>query len=188
MNLLHYLIKNSWLLFWLFTFPIFGQLMSDYMTKVKINLVLVLSFILGLLRILGFRLEYIDITIIILLTFLASLYSIRTLKYNWRKTQVLTIILFFIFGFFYCISKFVGLVRIQKTWIKNNYKIELIEERGFSGGSLYSYKLSKYYFNSIVLKNCHFLYDIENIEECQIIFEEERIKFDKCMNEISILR
>lgn len=188
MNLLHYLIKNSWLLFWLFCFPVFGQLMSDYLTKIKINLFLVLSIVFCLFRILGFRLEKIDITIIIVLTFLASLYSKRTLKNNWRKTQTITIVLFFIFGFLYIVSKFVGLVRIQKTWIKNNYKIELIAERGFSGGSLYSYKLSKYYFNSILLKNCDLLYDIENIEDCQIIFKEERIKFDKCKNQILTLK
>ena len=183
----HYLIQNSGTLFFLFSFPVFGHLICDNITKIQKQILLFLSITLALLRILGYRLEFIDLTFVIILILLASLYSFATKEPKWKVSITLTIVLVFIFGFLYFMSKFVGLVKTEQVWTKDEYKIELINERGFSGRPLYSYKLSKYYLYSTILKNCELLYDVEKTDDCKIIFNIENIEFDKCTNQITKL-
>jgi MFS family permease len=92
--------------------------------------------------------------------------------------------LFLVLGLFFFIASFSGSQTVEGEWQTEDYKIEYIRDQGFAGGPLMKYELSKYSQIPFFIKKIETRVDSDTTENCELIFEESKILFDKCDGDI----
>jgi len=181
-------MQNKACLFWIFSFPILSHIFNLYLTSFQKYGLFYISLSIIILRLLGVQFAFIDLSPIFFIIFCSSVLSILKKETQWRDDIFMSILLLFFSGICYLFLSFIGIIKTEKFWNKDGYRIEQIEERGFSGRAVHTFKLSKYIGANIFLKDFDSKYDIQDMNNCNIEFTNSRIGFDKCKNEITLLK
>ena len=112
------------------------------------------------------------------LTFSLS-YALIIKSSNWKSTLIFSGGLFIVLIIVSFFAGMFGMIKTKGQWKFGTYKIELLEERGFSGGPLMRYRLSRYELENIFIKQLDIYSERDSIPKCEIKFVNNLL-FDKC--------
>jgi riboflavin transporter FmnP len=178
--MLYYLLQHQYLIFLGTLIPVIAFAMRSYFPRVLVKVLLYVSVALYLPILFGssYILGYLNLIFlyIIIASYLAI--SFKSKNKNIRGLVINTVIAFV--ASVVCIFElnFFGILKIYNKWTVGNYKIEQVEERGFSGGPLKLYQL--YEFNSVFIRNVEGKVDNDTTNNCIIRFNYKKFNFDKC--------
>jgi hypothetical protein len=179
-----YLIEKGYIIFWFFSFPIFGLLVQRRFSKTTIKSVLIIVGLLFIPKLVGY--QYVmpflyELLFFIALVFFYALYSELA---SWMKALSISAVLFLGLGFVIGFLSMMGVIKVEREWEIENYKVEYIRDQGFSGGPLMSYKLSKIASIPIFIKELEVVIDRDTLNSCDIDFYESNLTFNKCERKI----
>ena len=176
-------------LFLLFLLPIVG-LVFDYSLSKKVTLYFLICSVCLITPIL-FEFEciidhYYQVLGLVALGAIYSYYS-RWLRGNKAKiitSAIITGLLFTILAYASFIDSFAGSEKVEEKWEIDDYRIELIASRGFSGKHRFSYQLCEYTMIPLFFKRVDYTINDDSENECTIFFKKKKITFDKCKKEV----
>ncbi len=178
--MLYYLMQHKYEVYLAVLIPIISFYLKRYTSRSFLKVLLILSVILFIPIVFGYTyiLGYLNIVI-----FYIIILSIWTLAFKSKNNTIkgliintgisIAIWLFIVFEF-----NIFGSIQIKNIWVTEFYKVEQVEERGFSGGPLKVYNL--YEFNPIFVRSVDQKEYNDSTNNCIIKFNYKKFKFDKC--------
>ena len=85
-----------------------------------------------------------------------------------------------ILGYAFFIDTMGGSQVTLKKWKLDGYQIEYIKDQGFAGRPLMKYELSKLTTIPIFIKKIETIAEDDSTKICDIIFDRNKIVFNKC--------
>ncbi len=180
--MLYYLVESRYLIIWFFLFPFTGLLLNQTFSK---KVLLTLSIISGLFTIptiIGYSYTLSSVNEILFFITFSLLFAYLSKSTDWKYSLKFSIVLFGFLGVVAFFTNFIGSIKTTEEWNFGDYKIELLEERGFSGGPLMRYRLSEYKHKRVFIKELEFYTENDSIPSCEIKFPESNFIFNKCNN------
>ncbi|WP_316772728.1 hypothetical protein [Pedobacter frigiditerrae] len=178
MTLIYYLIETGAYILGFAVFPFFGLFIQKKLSKTKIIIILSTALILFFPVLLGYSYVFPLVNELLFLTIVSCVYGLFIV--NLKLTLAFTGITFACLMFLTFLGMMAGKVEIRNEWNVDKYRIQYFEERGFSGGPLLGYKLSKYTQPSIFIKELEIKVDNDTLHNCLVNFEKSKFTFDKC--------
>lgn len=180
MRLVYYLIENGTNILLFSLFPLIGIFILKRFSETKTIIILSLASILFLPVLLGYSYVTPFINELFFLLLISCIY--RLVIPNSKLVWITFGVAFFCFMLIMFFGKMMGTLNKKDEWNISNYKIEYLEERGFSGGPLLEYRLSRYTKIPIFIKELEIKLDTDTIRNCLVKFEKSKFTFNKCGN------
>ncbi|HXB11455.1 MAG TPA: hypothetical protein VNZ45_05680 [Bacteroidia bacterium] len=97
-----------------------------------------------------------------------------------------SIALFLILMLIAFFNSFGGSLTIRQTWdADKNYRVEYMEDAGFSGAHLLTYRLDKISIIPIYVKEIESVRDNDTAQNCNIAFAGNNLTFNKCTGQLT---
>ncbi|KQR68209.1 hypothetical protein [Pedobacter sp. Leaf176] len=180
---MYYIVEQGLHILWFLLSPVAGELLLKYSSRANIKTLLISSALLFSPILIGYSYTFPYFNEILFFVILSTSYTFIVQLIN-PQTKI-TIFVVSVFGLFglACLSKIAGTITVEEKWEFENYKIEYKKDQGFSGGPLYTYKLSRYTNVPIYIKELEIKVAIKDtLEGCSINFPENQLTFDKCVH------
>ncbi|OCX54492.1 hypothetical protein BEL04_09645 [Mucilaginibacter sp. PPCGB 2223] len=177
-----YIFAHPELIFFFFSFPILGWILQAGLPTKIISYVLYTSLVLLLPIFTGYSYIIENLYAILVYTILACGYGLL-LKGAKRKiltSILLSIVLVFPLGFIAFIGAMAGTITVEQHWEIKDYRVDYVRDQGFSGGPLLTYRLKKYGFIPIFIKEVDSKVDNDTTNNCTVKFQYKNVSFNKC--------
>lgn len=176
MVLIYYIIETGSGILCFTIFPILGLLFKKKLSRTLTVILLSTTFIFFTPVIAGYSYVFPLLNEFLFLIIISCIYAliIKNLKFT---TFFMAIVFVCLLGIIF-FGKMVGTVKKIDEWNVGKYKIEYFEERGFSGGALLNYRLSKYTGFSLFLKELEIKENTDTLHRCKVEFKN--FTLDKC--------
>jgi hypothetical protein len=182
--MLYYLVESRFLILWFFSFPFTGLLLKYALSKKALLILLIISGLFTIPILLGYSYILSLVNEILFFTTFSLLFAYFSKSTDWKYSLKFSSVLFVFLGIVAFFTYFIGNVKTTEQWSFRDYKIELLEERGFSGGPLMRYRLSEYKHRRVFIKELEFYTENDSTPSCEIKFPESNFIFNKCNNEL----
>jgi len=180
---MYYFVEQGFNILWFLLSPVAGELLLKYSSRENIKTLLISSALLFSPILIGYSYTFPYFNEILFFVILSTSYTFIVQLINPQtKIAIFVVSVFGLFGLT-CLAKMAGTVTVENKWEFEKYRIEYIRDQGFSGGPLYTYKLSKYTKIPIFIKELEIKVAIrDTLEGCSINFTENQLTFDKCVH------
>lgn len=176
------IINHPIILVLFFSVPITGYFLHVYLSKKALSYIFYTAAILFIPVIFGYYYVVNFTGSALLYITLTCGYALTAGKkdYNLRKSLKFSLASFLALGFAAYFAAGTAIITIEGEWNVNNYKIQHVTERGFSGGPLIKYELNKYTKIPIFITHVDSKVDDDSTHNCMVTFENEHFTFNKC--------
>lgn len=171
----------------LLTFPIVGAIIGMLLPKKVIITFLVISLLLLAPLLWGYMCVVKYFYVISATILLACLYSfipniITKRKFGGIFIALFISILFFIgFSVYAFFHMYDGQEYVRYSWnVDKSYRVEYVEEAGFSGRHIMSYMLDKFSIIPLYYKQIERVNEDEAAKDCGVTFKDNNMLFDRC--------
>ncbi|MCZ4224649.1 hypothetical protein [Pedobacter rhodius] len=179
---MYYLVEQGFNILWFLLSPVVGELLLKYSSREIVKTLLIASALLFLPILIGYSYTFPYFNEILFFAILATSYTfIVQVISPQTKIVIFVVSVFGLFGLV-CLSKIAGTITVEEKWEFENYKIEYKKDQGFSGGPLFTYKLSRYTKIPIFIKVIEIKVAVpDTLNGCSINFPKSKLTFDKCV-------
>lgn len=176
MTLIYYIIETGSSVLCFTIFPLFGFLLKKKLSSNSTIILLLTTSIFFAPVLVGYSYVFPFLNELLFLTIISCIYALLIKNLNF--TPVFIAIAFVCLLGVVFLGKMSGTLKKIDEWNVGKYKVEYFEERGFSGGPLLNYRLSKYTKFSFFLKELEVKENTDTLRSCKVEFKT--FTLDKC--------